>query len=251
MNGLANWGRLVNVLGVCFAIVFLGELWWSPPSFESLTHGRPPDLYALYSIFQSLSKSAAAALGVVSIIFWIFTKWAWKLSIFRKLDLINFSDLSGTWYATQYPAEWKPFTTVVSIKHSFHRLQVALIRNQSLGQTVTASLSRTETGARLYVIYYSSSNIERRLLEIPAVDRGENHSGALLLDLLDEDLPPSAWVMSGEYWTTKRRVEGDDSARGTWGRLEMFFKSRKLAPANVKLLTSDDKNWLIKNPTHP
>ncbi|PDT60516.1 hypothetical protein CO678_15910 [Bradyrhizobium diazoefficiens] len=248
MNGLANWPRLINWLGICFVVAFLGKLWWAQTKID------PPPLevswkfvHALYATFVPLSEAAAGALAITGAVFWLFTTWGWRQPIFRKLGVINFPDFSGTWYAIQRPATWCSFTTVVAVDHSFRRLRMTLIRNQSTGQTLASALRRTDTGsARIYVTYYSTFAVERALTVIPAVDHGEDHSGALFLDLNDESVHPEGWVLRGQYWTNKRRAPNDDTTKGTWGRVEMRFQRRDPAPAAVGQLCPKDQAWLTE-----
>jgi hypothetical protein len=250
VNGLANWDRLTKGLAICFAVTFLVELWWAqinlpPPEFSWKA------IQALLSTFGPLSGAAGGAVAITGAVFWLFTKWGWRQPIFRKLGVINFPDLTGTWHATSYPAKWKPFTTVVSVDHSFYGgLQMTLIRNQSSGETVAAHITRTSIkSVRLYVTYYSySSSGDRRPLTIPVVDHGENHSGTLFLDLNDERLDPKKWALRGEYWTNKRQDASDDRTKGTWGKMEMYFQRREPASDDVKSLRAADKTWLRTQP---
>ncbi|MDB5616718.1 hypothetical protein [Tardiphaga sp.] len=251
MNGLANWNRLSKGLGICFVIAFLTELWWAQTNIALPSRELSWNtIHALYGAFGGLSEAAGGALAITGAVFWLFTKWGWRQPVFQKLGLINFPDLSGTWHAISNPGEWNPFRTVVVINHSFHGLRMTLIRTQSTGNTLAATLARTNSmSARLYVTYYSSFGKERTLPVIPAVDHGEDHSGALLLDLNDESLDPEAWVLRGEYWTNKRRDASDDRTRGTWGRIEMRFQRREPAPSNIGHLRLEDATWLIDEPT--
>jgi hypothetical protein len=244
LNGLANWNKLIKALGVCFVVAFLAQYLWAPPKVPSI-HA----ISDLYEAFGSLSQPVTGAVAITTAVFWLFIKWGWRRPIFRKLGFINFPDLSGTWYAVSHPPEWRKFTTVVAINHSFHALEMTLIRNQSIGKTLSATLVRTETkSARLFVIYYSFAGIERELSDIPAVDHGEDHSGALYLDLNDESLHPKNWVLRGQYWTNKPRIKNDANTRGTWGRLEMRYERREPALPSVKQLPPQDKTWLIEPP---
>ncbi len=139
---------------------------------------------------------------------------------------------------------------MVAIEHSFWGLRMTLIRNQSIGRTHAATLARTQTGVRLYVTYYSFSSLQKTISVIPTVDHGEDHNAALFLDLNDESLAPEAWTMTGQYWTTKRREQNDDTSRGTWGRLEMRFKRRQTASMAVQQLCPMDREWLTNPPPH-
>jgi hypothetical protein len=159
--------------------------------------------------------------------------------------VINFPCLSGTWHATSFPGIWDPFTAVVSIDHSFDRIRASLIRNQTLGRSLTATLGRTDReSVRLYLVYYSQFAELRPISRVPAADHGEDHSGALFLDLNDETIGPAGWVLQGEYWTNKREDRHADASKGTWGRIAMEFRRREPAPAAVSRLQPEDQAWL-------
>ncbi len=246
MNGLANWGRIIKGLSTCAVVVFLLILLATQkPIYLPQLSSSSLTIKELGTAYKSISTPLGTALTVTGVLFWVFTKWLWRLPLFRKMGVINYPCLSGTWYATSFPGEWDRFTTVVAIDHSFNGIRVTLIRNQSLGRSLVATLERTtDKSVRLYVVYYSQFGEQRSISEIPAVDRSEDHSGTLSLDLNDEINGPAGWVLKGEYWTNKRKNPHDDASKGTWGRIAMEFKRRDLAPSAVGQLVQEDKAWL-------
>jgi hypothetical protein len=250
MNGLANWERLIKALSVCAALVFLLALWRTHKDFVPTSYSFTlKSLAQVFTDFRSISAALGSAVTITTLLFWIFTRWLWRLTLFRKLGVINFPDITGTWWSTSYPGQWGSFNTVVSIDHSFYRIRVTLIRNQSLGRSVTAALERTDgQTVRLYVIYYSRFAEYRSITEIPSVDHGENHSGVLSLDLNDEEETKN-WMFHGEYWTNKRRDVNDSKSKGTWGRVSFQFRRRKPAPVSVISLDAVDRKFLC--PTRP
>ena len=157
--------------------------------------------------------------------------------------LVKYPDLTGTWYATSMPGEWAPFTSVVSLEHRFSGVRVKLIRCESRGLSLTTTLARAPTEVpRLYVVYDS-----RAITDNQRVDHGEDHSGFLYVDLTGEDEDKKSWIMSGEYWTNKRRDPKKDTTRGTWGKIEMKWIRRRLPSENVEALDATDSQFLKKH----
>src|SRR4051794_6486255 len=109
MSELTNWRRLFPYLLGCFVVTFTAKIWIANITLPA--YALTWDSFkALLHAFSPIFGAATVALTVTGVVFGGFAKWGWRWSISRKVGLVNFPDLTGTWHATSYPAEWPPFT---------------------------------------------------------------------------------------------------------------------------------------------
>lgn len=185
-----------------FVIIWVGILLVSNTSlkigWESI--GKLPDVITIYAIIAL-----------------IFTKLAWRLSIFKGW-LVPFPDLEGTWEGS-LESTWidptsgqrvsaKPVTLV--IKQSFSNISCVMYTDESDSYSTTAQIIEDDESG-LFRLSYNYINRPRANVR----DQSAIHDGATILKIL---LEPEK-KLEGEYWTSRK----------TTGDISVGFVSKELA----------------------
>ena len=259
MNGLINKTSFFLILSVIFALAVALAVTFDPLTTENAA--VPPLLDRLKNFWMHLSHlrlAAATAFSALAIFISVFSIWLWKLTIFYPW-LVTHRDLTGTWFMRSAQGPFGPFTTIMHIRHGFFAIQIDLIRDISVGTSLSVSLQRAESGKPRLFVVYDSRPVERWEGSKPTLHNVE-HRGCFVVDLEDETSSvrwPSAWsptangVLSGEYWTTKERGQdiydqrnGRIRFKGTWGLIHASREARDLLP----FTDSSVQKWLSTMP---
>lgn len=146
----------------------------------------------------------------------IFTKWAWRLPIFRGW-LVSFPDLQGTWKGTLKstwvdPATKKkisPKSVTLVIKQTFSSVNCVMFTDESDSFSNTAQINEDDESG-IFRLSYNYTNRSKANVR----DRSAIHDGAAILKVITD----SEKKLEGEYWTSRK----------TTGDICVKFISRKL-----------------------
>lgn len=131
----------------------------------------------------------------------IFSKFAWRWSIFRKY-VVPFPDLEGTWTGYLY-STWKknesdpelpPIPVQFCIKQSFETVSIAMFTAESESYSQAALFTEEPDGTQRLKYTYSNTP------EATVRDRSEIHNGAANLKIVEK----SDLALHGEYWTSRK-----------------------------------------------
>lgn len=155
----------------------------------------------------------------VDLVIWlIFARWGWKLSIFRNW-LVPFPCLEGTWEGIVKPtpaenvsdANSSPIPIILVIEQSFVTISCTMYTSESKSQSHSAQfLIKPESKMKMLVYTYTS------VPNIAVRDTSAIHYGSAILDIV---MSPKRKLI-GEYWTTRKSTGG----------LELKFKTQQLLP---------------------
>jgi hypothetical protein len=196
--------------------------------------------------FAMIWQSAGSGVIAVVLFQFFFKKYLWRKPFLRGI-LVNYPDLTGTWFATSISETFgTKFKTVVHIKHNFDSLRYSSFRLKSVfsasfsassfrlegfsevsrEESLHCGLTRQNDKVRLYIIYENK------------VQDGEkystNHTGCRSLILEDEEKEKERWFFVDHYWTDKKwKPVSASGIGGTRGYGKMEWKCHEL-------LSSDD-----------
>ncbi|PKN52844.1 MAG: hypothetical protein CVU55_06385 [Deltaproteobacteria bacterium HGW-Deltaproteobacteria-13] len=155
-------------------------------------------------------KKLPDAITIYVILALIFTKWAWRLPIFKGW-LVPFPDIEGTWKGT-FQSTWvdsisgqKPPLKEVSIaiKQTFSNISCLMYTDESDSYSTTAQIIEDDESG-VFRLSYNYTNRSRANVR----DRSAIHDGAAILKII---LEPNK-KLEGEYWTS-RKTTGDISVK--------------------------------------
>lgn len=147
----------------------------------------------------------------------VFTKWAWRLPIFKHW-LVPLPDLQGTWQGT-LASTWIDPTTgqkipaktiTIVIRQTFSTISCRVYTDESDSYSTTAQINEDDESG-VFRLSYNYTNRSKANVR----DRSEIHDGAAILKVVSE----SEKKLEGEYWTSRK----------TTGDISVKFTSRSLA----------------------
>jgi len=196
------WIQLVSFVAIWVAILLMSN--------SDLTIGwealkKLPDVVTIYVILALL-----------------FTKWAWRLPIFKGW-LVPLPDLQGTWKGTLASTWTDPVTgqkvppkeVTLVIKQAFSSVSIVMFTNESNSFSTTAQINEDDESG-IFRLSYNYTNRSKANVR----DRSPIHDGAAILRFVTQP----GKKLEGEYWTS-RKTTGDISAK---------FISRELARTDLK-----------------
>jgi SMODS-associating 2TM, beta-strand rich effector domain len=192
----------------CQAVVFIG-IW------VLLVYVSQPELRITFGALKEIPDVVL----VYTILYFLFTTWAWRWPIFAGW-LIPFPDLGGTWRGTiastwvnpETGATPPPIEAILVIRHKFDSTSCTLFTVESESQSNAAAL-QLEDGSDRRVLSYNYTNDPR----VGVRGRSDRHTGAAILKLATQ---PNM-RLTGEYWTSRK----------TTGEMDFTFESRAKAEA--------------------
>jgi hypothetical protein len=160
-------------------------------------------------------KKLPDAVTVYILLVLIFTKWAWRLPVFKNW-LVPFPDLQGTWRGTLESTWIDPTTSqkipaeavTLVIRQTFSNISCVMYTNESYSYSTTAQINEDDESG-IFCLSYNYTNRPRANLR----DRSAIHDGAAILKVV---LKPQK-KLEGVYWTSRK----------TTGDLNLIFESRK------------------------
>jgi len=161
-------------------------------------------------------KKLPDVVTIFVIISFAFTKWLWRLGIFKGW-LVRFPDLEGTWegelQSTWMNPETKkgipPLRTILVIRQTFSSISCTMFTKESESYSRAAQIAvEDDTGS--ISLSYNYTNRSKATIR----HRSPIHDGAAHLNIITV---PSR-RLEGEYWT----------GRCTTGQMELHFSSRQL-----------------------
>jgi hypothetical protein len=190
------WVQLITLLGIWAAILYF--------SGTALTINwdaikKLPDVVTIYVLLS-----------------FVFTKWLWRLSIFRGW-LVPFPDLQGTW-AGELRSTWKNPETgqqipalrmILVVRQTFSSVSCTLFTKESESYSTAAQIARDEETGALSLSYNYTNRSKATIRH-----RSPIHDGAARLKIVT--LPERG--LEGEYWTS----------RCTTGDMLLRFQTRSL-----------------------
>jgi predicted pore-forming effector associated with SMODS systems len=153
---------------------------------------------------------------VDAILVTIFSKWGWRLKIFRGW-LVPFPDLSGTWLGT-IQSNWesspgqrlKPIPAMLTISQSFLHLS-CIVRTAEMQSRSYAEGLVVDSDRQLLQLAYMYSSKPK----ISLASRSAPHDGAAVFDIVRDQEPNH---LKGRYWTERQ----------TTGEMRFEFSSKAI-----------------------
>ena len=176
------------------------------------------------SINLKAIKKLPDAVTIFVIISFVFTKWLWRLPMFRGW-LVRFPDLQGTWEGELQSTWINPKTNerirslrmILVIRQTFSSISCTMFTRESESYSRAAQMDvEEETGA--VSLSYNYTNRSKATIR----DRSPIHDGAAHLRVVTVPAP----MLEGEYWT----------GRCTTGQMRLTFFTHQLLdsfPDNV------------------
>lgn len=175
-----------------------------------LTTPKPSDLIGF-------AKLIPKVISIDLVIFLIFQKWLWKLSIFKNW-LVPFQNLNGTWKGFIH-TNWinpetgkkpEPIPVILTIHQSFSKISCVMRTKEMVSHSYISDfiIEKESQINRLSYSYISNPNQTVR-------ERSVVHNGTMLFDIIDSGVKK----LSGQYWTERQ----------TTGQVKLeFWKKKKL-----------------------
>jgi hypothetical protein len=173
---------------------------------------------------------------------WFFEKWLWRLRWLQGW-IVKIPDLTGIWEGSSESRHFKDknasfqnMPISVEIDHRFDRI-VYTQRGFGINRAFVADLSVDENGSyALVVVYLNTQQISGEAADPELAANAREHYGCARMVLerpLGQRTATRDWRLIGTYWTDKQRATLDDHGnpnlndKGTWGKLDIQWKSRK------------------------
>jgi hypothetical protein len=156
------------------------------------------------------------AVTIFLIISFVFTKWLWRLRIFKDW-LVRFPDLEGTWKG-ELQSTWinpatkeaiPPLPMVLVIRQTFSSINCTMFTKESESYSRAAQIAVEEDTGSISLSYNYTNRSKATIRH-----RSPIHDGAAHLKIVTV---PSR-MLEGEYWT----------GRCTTGQMKLHFSSRQL-----------------------
>jgi hypothetical protein len=188
------WVHLISLIAIWVSILYLTA---TPLAIDKEAIKKLPEVVTVYLILS-----------------YIFTKWLWKLRIFRGW-LVPYPNLNGTWEG-MLRSTWTdpatneippPIKALLVIKQSFSSISCVILTAESESYSTTAQINEDDDSGmlRLSYNYLNTSRVTVR-------GRSQIHNGAAIVKIVSA--PRKA--LEGQYWTD----------RCTTGEMEFTFKSK-------------------------
>ncbi len=164
-------------------------------------------------------KKIPDAVMYTGIFYFLFTKYFWRLKIFRNW-LVPYPNLQGTWKGilkstwidpkTKKPPA--PIPVIFCIRQDFENIHISMYTKESSSFSgATSFILENDNTVSLSYTYSNKSHATVR-------DRSEIHDGASYLRIIESTTPS----LEGEYWTS-RKTTGDIILKKTSEKLINCF----------------------------
>lgn len=176
------WVRLVCFVAIWIVVLLVSKL--------DLTIGwgalkKLPDVVTVYIILAL-----------------IFTKWLWRLPLFKGW-LVPFPDLQGTWEGSLTSTWTDPSTgqrippknVTLAIRQSFSSVSIVMHTDESESFSTTAQINEDDESG-IFRLTYNYTNRSRADVR----DRSPIHDGAAILKFSASRTKK----LEGEYWTSRK-----------------------------------------------
>ena len=191
------WVQLCSFIGIwiCLLLISSSTLQINVEALKKL-----PDVVTIYALLAL-----------------IFTKWAWKLPVFKKW-LVPFPNLQGTWFGRLESTWVNPSTgervppkgVALVIKQTYTSMSCVMYTDESESYSTTAQINEDDDSGVLR-LSYGYTNRSRATVR----DRSAIHDGASILRITNG----SENKLEGEYWTSRK----------TTGEISVKLVSKELA----------------------
>ena len=197
----------LNITKFVYAVVILSAFFWYGLAFFS---GK--DISKLWDFIKLIPNVVTADLVAL----FVFTKWGWKWTIFRKW-LVPFPDLNGTWKG-QINTTWidpktnkrpEPIPVVLTIKQSFTNVSCVMRTAEMTSYSYAEDFKLNNEKQIKQLVYSYASTPNAKVTE-----RSPAHNGTIILDIVGTPVKK----LKGCYWT----------ARKTTGEVELTFWKKEL-----------------------
>ena len=133
--------------------------------------------------------------GVYSLLYWIFDVYVWRLTLLRKLGVLNVPDLNGEWIGkieSSYGLDGSSLPSSVVILQRWSKMVVRLETEHSRSRSVAATLKTNDLpNPELSYLYINEPTAIAR-------DTMNMHRGTAILELKDS-------ALQGDYYTGRGR----------------------------------------------
>lgn len=146
-------------------------------------------------------KPFSIVVGVISLVVFLFNKYAWAWPIFRGW-YVNRPDIRGTW-KVEIRSSWidpktgkgiEPIVAYAAVRQSLSSLSLRLMTPESRSKLIAHSIEQEEDGLfRLAGIYRNEPRIELQGV------RSDIHHGAFSLEIHGQPVES----LEGHYWTDR------------------------------------------------
>jgi len=158
----------------------------------------------------TVSRSASSAFTIVSVFWWFYFKWGWKLKIFSWI--LYRPNLNGTWSGTLESDFMKDGVRIpikqfhIVVRHSFLTLHVKTYTESYTGVSYVEAIKFKEAVGLKKLVYLYRQETSQNL-------ESASQLGGAELELLGPDLKR----LAGKYWTNTK----------TQGEIKLEFVSDK------------------------
>ena len=138
-----------------------------------------------------------SALGIYSLIYLLFKKYAWKLRLFRAIGMITIPDLNGIWkgkITSSYDNNKKHYNAVIKIFQNWTELLIILETKTSKSNSLVAGI--VTEGSNESILSYDFLNEPNA----DAKDTMQIHRGTVRLTL-----SPEGDRLNGQYYSGRGR----------------------------------------------
>jgi len=166
-------------------------------------------------------KKLPDVVTVYAILAWLFTKWLWKLRIFRGW-LVEAPNLHGTWIG-EIKSTWvdpktsetpTPIKVTAVIKQDYYSVSCCIYSSEMESKSTNAQITREAESGVLSLSYVYTSRPK-----IGVRNRSPIHDGAAMLRFSDTE----QYALAGEYWTN-RKTTGEVALKNVSSRLVHGFE---------------------------
>lgn len=139
-----------------------------------------------------------SVLGIYAILFWLFDKYLWKFSIFRKLGIVISSDLNGKWVGiikSSYDNFLTETKAEIVIEQTATKVKLCGTFNKSKSVSVHENFGKSEVDNQVALFYFFRNEPSYDAVETMAIHEG---SAKLLYD-------QSKDTLTGYYYSGRDR----------------------------------------------
>lgn len=200
--------KIDRKIGLYFQMIIFALIWFALVKFFG-------DSTLNLADFRTAFSKLPQAIGIYSVLFFVFTKWAWRWRIFRNW-LVKVPNIEGTWTGhllsswinPETKATLPPIPASLVIKQGFYKISCRLFTKESQSFSVSADVTIGPDDA--LCLSYTYTNKPGVLIR----DRSAIHDGAAILQIIQQP----TLSLEGDYWTSRK----------TSGTMKFEFKSNKI-----------------------
>ena len=155
-------------------------------------------IVSIYEVQVPFFISLPSILGIYSVMFYLFDNYLWKLSIFKKIKIINSENLNGQWQGyikSSYDSMQSKIVAELKIRQTATKIKIYGKFNNSKSVSINENFAFSEIDNSVALFYFYKNEPSYDAVETMAM-----HEGSVKL-ILDREKN----ILTGSYYSGRDR----------------------------------------------